>query len=222
MPVHGHSGDSRDPSAPLSDSCWWTASRSWKPERIVGIKNVTVNEPFFNGHFPEFPVMPGVLIIEAMAQVAGVLVLSQIRTARTNWCCWRRVEEAKFRKPVRPGDQLRIEMKVVKRKATHREDVGRRDRGRRAWWRRRPCCASSPTGPTGNRDADSSDRDRRSRRSHRGISAEIGPYSMIGPEVAIGARTRADGARVHGRTVSRSAKTTSSFRIRPSASRRRI
>ena len=57
-------------------------------ERVVGIKNVTVNEPFFAGHFPDYPVMPGVLIIEAMAQVAGVLVLSVFRTARTSWCCW--------------------------------------------------------------------------------------------------------------------------------------
>ena len=53
-----------------------------EPERVVGIKNVTINEPFFVGHFPEFPVMPGVLIIEAMAQVAGVLVLSQIPDRR--------------------------------------------------------------------------------------------------------------------------------------------
>ena len=87
-------------------------------ERIVGIKNVTVNEPFFNGHFPNFPVMPGVLIVEAMAQVAGVLVLSQIPDRENKLVLLASVEEAKFRKPVRPGDQLRIEMKVAKRKAT--------------------------------------------------------------------------------------------------------
>src|SRR5215469_1998401 len=86
--------------------------------RIVGIKNVTVNEPFFNGHFPNFPVMPGVLIVEAMAQVAGVLVLSQIEDRKNKLVFLAAVEEAKFRKPVRPGDQLRIEMKVAKRKAT--------------------------------------------------------------------------------------------------------
>jgi len=87
-------------------------------ERIVGIKNVTANEPFFDGHFPDFPVMPGVLIIEAMAQVAGVLVLSSIPDRKTKLVLLASVEEAKFRKPVRPGDQLRIEMKVIKRKAT--------------------------------------------------------------------------------------------------------
>src|SRR5260221_13674289 len=87
-------------------------------ERIVGIKNVTINEPFFNGHFPDFPVMPGVLIVEAMAQVAGVLVLSQIPDRANKLVLLAAVEQAKFRKPVRPGDQLRIEMKVGKRKAT--------------------------------------------------------------------------------------------------------
>jgi 3-hydroxyacyl-[acyl-carrier-protein] dehydratase len=87
-------------------------------ERIVGIKNVTANEPFFVGHFPDYPVMPCVLIIEAMAQVAGVLVLSTIPDRHNKLVLLASVEEAKFRKPVRPGDQLRIEMKVARRKAT--------------------------------------------------------------------------------------------------------
>src|SRR5437899_8299926 len=87
-------------------------------ERIVGIKNVTINEPFFNGHFPDFPVMPGVLIVEAMAQVAGVLVLSQIPDRANKLVLLAAVEQAKFRRPVRPGDQLRMEMRVGKRKAT--------------------------------------------------------------------------------------------------------
>jgi beta-hydroxyacyl-ACP dehydratase FabZ len=87
-------------------------------ERVVGVKNVTANEPFFDGHFPQYPVMPGVLIVEAMAQVAGVLVLSQIPDRREKLVLLASVEQAKFRKPVRPGDQLRIEMKVSKRKAT--------------------------------------------------------------------------------------------------------
>src|SRR5215470_6672386 len=89
-----------------------------EPERVVGIKNVTINEPFFIGHFPEFPVMPGVMIVEAMAQVAGVLVLSQIPDRKKKLVLLATVEQAKFRKPVRPGDQLRIEMKVAKRKAS--------------------------------------------------------------------------------------------------------
>jgi len=87
-------------------------------ERIVGIKNVTVNEPFFNGHFPDFPVMPGVLIVEAMAQVAGVLVLMNIPDRKNKLVLLASIEQAKFRRPVRPGDQLRIEMKVTKRKAS--------------------------------------------------------------------------------------------------------
>lgn len=87
-------------------------------ERIVGIKNITVNEPFFNGHFPDYPVMPGVLILEAMAQVAGVLVLSQIPDRKQKLVLLAGVDGAKFRKPVRPGDQLRIEMKLSKRKTT--------------------------------------------------------------------------------------------------------
>lgn len=89
-----------------------------EPDRIVGIKNVTINEPFFQGHFPEFPVMPGVLIVEAMAQVAGVLVLSQIPDRKDKLVLLASVEQAKFRRPVRPGDQLRIEMKLTRRKAS--------------------------------------------------------------------------------------------------------
>jgi 3-hydroxyacyl-[acyl-carrier-protein] dehydratase len=87
-------------------------------ERIVGIKNVTVNEPFFEGHFPDFPVMPGVLIVESMAQVAGILVLKSIPDRHSKLVLLASVEEAKFRKPVRPGDQLRIEMRMERRKAT--------------------------------------------------------------------------------------------------------
>jgi len=87
-------------------------------ERIVGIKSVTANEPFFGGHFPEYPVMPGVLIVEAMAQVAGVLVLKSIGDRHSKLVLLASIEEAKFRRPVVPGDQLRIEMKVLRRKET--------------------------------------------------------------------------------------------------------
>ncbi len=87
-------------------------------DRIVGIKNVTANEPFFVGHFPDFPVMPGVLIIETMAQVAGILVLKSIPDRHNKLVLLASVEEAKFRRPVLPGHQLRIEMKVTRRKAS--------------------------------------------------------------------------------------------------------
>src|SRR5271157_3930998 len=87
-------------------------------DSIVGIKNVTVNEPFMMGHFPDYPVMPGVLIVEAMAQVAGVLVLKSIPDRHKKLVLLASVEEAKFRRQVRPGDTLRMEMIVGKRKAS--------------------------------------------------------------------------------------------------------
>jgi 3-hydroxyacyl-[acyl-carrier-protein] dehydratase len=94
-------------------------------ERIVGIKNVTLNEPFFIGHFPDFPVMPGVMIVEAMAQVAGVLVLKNIPDRHKKLVLLAAIENARFRKPVVPGDTLRVEMNVIKRKATVAKMAGR-------------------------------------------------------------------------------------------------
>jgi beta-hydroxyacyl-ACP dehydratase FabZ len=96
-----------------------------EPERIVGIKNVTDSEAHFAGHFPDFPVMPGVLIVESMAQTAGVLVLGNIPD-RANYLVFLvSIDYAKFRKPVRPGDQLRIEMNVIKKKGTVAKMSGR-------------------------------------------------------------------------------------------------
>jgi 3-hydroxyacyl-[acyl-carrier-protein] dehydratase len=94
-------------------------------ERIVGIKNVTATEPFFSGHFPDFPVMPGVLIVEAMAQTAGILVLKSIPDRESKLVLLVSIESAKFRKPVVPGDQLRLEMVVLKRKNTVAKMAGR-------------------------------------------------------------------------------------------------
>ena len=87
-------------------------------ERIVGIKNVTANEPFFQGHFPDFPVMPGVLIVEAMAQTAGVLVLKSMEDRHKKLVFLVAIENARFRRPVVPGDTLRMEMKILRRKAS--------------------------------------------------------------------------------------------------------
>ncbi len=87
------------------------------PERIVGLKNVTFNEPFFQGHFPSEPVMPGVLIVEAMAQTAGVLAYKAMgEEARDKGVYLMALKEAKFRRPVVPGDQLVLELQVVKRR----------------------------------------------------------------------------------------------------------
>jgi len=80
--------------------------------KAVGLKNVTINEPFFQGHFPDQPIMPGVLIVEAMAQVAGILAVRS--GAKGDMVYFMSIEKAKFRKPVVPGDQLRLEIKVLK------------------------------------------------------------------------------------------------------------
>ena len=80
-----------------------------KGERAVGIKNVTINEPFFEGHFPARPIMPGVLIVESMAQTAGCLVLHTLGTDADNKLVYfMTIDDARFRRPVTPGDQMRI------------------------------------------------------------------------------------------------------------------
>ncbi len=83
--------------------------------RIVAIKNVTVNEPHFTGHFPDYPIMPGVLTIEAMAQAGGALLLTEFSEEERagKLMVFTGIEEARFRRPVLPGDQLRIEVTVV-------------------------------------------------------------------------------------------------------------
>lgn len=84
-----------------------------KGKRIIGIKNVSINEPFFVGHFPENPVMPGVLMIEAMAQVGGILVLKGNEEYGKKDVYFAAIKEAKFKKVVTAGDQLRIEVELV-------------------------------------------------------------------------------------------------------------
>lgn len=84
--------------------------------RIVGLKNVTINEPFFQGHFPGRPVMPGVLIVEAMAQAGGVLAFKSTGQTSKPVVYLTGIDSAKFRKPVVPGDQLRFEVEVVKKR----------------------------------------------------------------------------------------------------------
>jgi 3-hydroxyacyl-[acyl-carrier-protein] dehydratase len=83
-----------------------------RKERIVAIKNVTINEPFFNGHFPGLPIMPGVLIVEAIAQAGGALLLTEVEDRENKVMVFTGIERAKFRRPVSPGDQLRLEVEV--------------------------------------------------------------------------------------------------------------
>ena len=84
--------------------------------RIVGLKNVSMNEQFFQGHFPGHPIMPGVLIIEALAQVGGILAFKSFPSSHPPIVYLTGIEHAKFRKPVVPGDQLRLEVDIIRRR----------------------------------------------------------------------------------------------------------
>jgi beta-hydroxyacyl-ACP dehydratase FabZ len=97
-----------------------------EPERrILGLKNVTINEEFFQGHFPGAPVMPGVLIIESMAQVAGVLIYRDLPDKEKKLIYFTGIENARFRRPVVPGDQLRVEMELLSRRNNFGKMQGR-------------------------------------------------------------------------------------------------
>jgi len=84
-----------------------------RAKRIVAIKNVTINEPFFNGHFPGYPIMPGVLVVEAMAQAGCILLLNEVADREKKLALFSGIDGAKFRRPVTPGDQLRLEVNVL-------------------------------------------------------------------------------------------------------------
>jgi 3-hydroxyacyl-[acyl-carrier-protein] dehydratase len=88
-----------------------------RAKRLVAIKNVTINEPFFQGHFPGYPIMPGVLVIEAMAQAGAILMMNEIADREKKLAVFTGIERAKFRRPVTPGDQLRIEVEVLSLKS---------------------------------------------------------------------------------------------------------
>ena len=83
-----------------------------RKQRIVAVKNVTINEPFFIGHFPGLPIMPGVLIVEAIAQAGGALLLTEVEDRSDKIMVFTGIERARFRRPVSPGDQLRLEVEL--------------------------------------------------------------------------------------------------------------
>ncbi len=84
-----------------------------RKKRIVAIKNVSINEPFFQGHFPRYPIMPGALVVESIAQAGGTLLLPEVPDRQNKLMVFTSIERAKFRRPVLPGDQLRIEINVL-------------------------------------------------------------------------------------------------------------
>ncbi len=94
-------------------------------KRIVAIKNVTISEPVFLGHFPGRPVLPGVFLIEGMAQAGGLLLLSDIPDRQNKLLYFAGIEEAKFRRPVTPGDQIRYEVEVLRLRSTYCKLAGR-------------------------------------------------------------------------------------------------
>jgi beta-hydroxyacyl-ACP dehydratase FabZ len=94
-------------------------------KRVVAIKNVTINEPFFAGHFPGQPVMPGVLLVEGMAQAGGLLVLHDLPDRDRKLVYFAAIENARFRRPVVPGDQLRYEIDVLRLRASFCKLQGR-------------------------------------------------------------------------------------------------
>lgn len=89
---------------------------SVEDDRAVAIKNVTINEPFFQGHFPGRPIMPGVLVLEALAQVGGILAFQTTKEAQDHLVIFLGIDYAKFRKPVVPGDQLRMEVSLLQKR----------------------------------------------------------------------------------------------------------
>jgi len=123
-------------------------------KRIVALKNVTINEPFFQGHFPGFPIMPGVLMVEAMAQAGGALLLTEVPDRDSKLMVFTGIERARFRRPVTPGDQLRIVVEVLAWRTTAVRMEGKVYVGEKVASEAIISCALVPRKPADMRDGD--------------------------------------------------------------------
>ena len=185
-------------------------------DRLVAVKNVTVNEEFFQGHFPGSPLMPGVLMIEALTQVAAVLLLERADAPPTARVWLRGVDNAKFRRQVVPGDRLRLEVQLGRIRSRLAKAHARRRSSTTRRWPRPSCCSRSSPGP---RIVDPTAHVHPAARI--GAGTTIGPHCTIGPDV-VDRRSAAASARRWSSTAGpRSATTRRSFRWRRSAWRRR-
>ena len=170
-----------------------------RAKRVVAIKNVTMNEPFFQGHFPGPPLMPGVLIVEAMAQAGAVLLLSEMEDRHSKLAVFTGIDGAKFRRSVTPGDQLRIEVDVVSFRPRAGKMEGKAFVDGKLACEATLTCMIVPRAPgieagiegrssfsRGSRSEHSSQRGHCRRRRAIPASCTIGPYCTIGPEVELG------------------------------------
>ena len=155
-------------------------------KRLVAIKNVTMNEPFFQGHFPGYPLMPGVLIVEAMAQAGAIIMLHEIPDRESKLAVFTGIEKAKFRRPVTPGDQLRIEVDVLafKSRLGRMEAKAMVDGAARA----RECTGRRSSAGGGSGDSRVSIHPSAVVAPGAVVpeSCTIGPFSTIGPDVVLG------------------------------------
>ena len=124
-----------------------------RTKRIVAIKNVTINEPFFAGHFPGYPIMPGVLIVEAMAQAGAALLFIEVKERNDKLLVFTGIERARFRRPVMPGDQLRIEVDVLAFRGTAGRLQGKAYVGDKLVCEGVVTCRLLPRAPAGKGDA---------------------------------------------------------------------
>ena len=124
-----------------------------RKKRIVAIKNVTINEPYFQGHFPGYPIMPGALVVEAIAQAGGTLLMPEVPDPHNKLMVFTGIEKARFRNPVVPGDQLRIEVNVLNFRPRYAKLEGRATVNEKLACEATVMCALVSRGPAGTETA---------------------------------------------------------------------